>query len=187
MAARPGNEKFVVPQSDVAIQIRELKHEDADAFRALRRERLELAPRAFAESISEHDAIPPATIASRLAASSAENFVMGAFAPFGQLIGMAGFARSPRLKSRHKGVVWGVYVQPTWRNQGIARGMLKALVERAKANAGLEQINLNVTTDQVAAVRLYTSLGFETYGHEKHALKIDASYVDDYYMVLRFK
>ena len=195
MAARPrtseppqlGASEIDVPQSGVAIQIRELKQEDADAFRALRRERLEIAPRAFAESISEHDAIPPATIAARLASSSPENFVMGAFAPSGQLIGMAGFARSPRIKSRHKGVVWGVYVQPTWRNQGIARGLLQALVERARSNAGLEQINLNVTTDQVAAVRLYKSLGFETYGHEKQALKIDASYVDDYYMVLRVK
>ena len=168
----------------MAIQIRELKRDDAGAFCVLRRERLEQAPRAFAESIAEHDAIPPATIAARLAASSSENFVMGAFAPAGQLVGMAGFSRSPRIKTRHKGVIWGVYVQPTWRNQGVARSLLKALLDRARSNAGLEQINLTVAADQVAAKRLYTSLGFEGFGREKHALKIDGSYVDEDHMVL---
>lgn len=176
-----------MPQSGVAIRIRELKREDADAFRALRRERLELAPRAFAESIAEHDAIPPASIAARLAASSPENFVMGAFAPAGQLVGMAGFSRSPRLKSRHKAVIWGVYVQPTWRNQGVARSLLQALFDRAHSNAGLEQILLTVAADQIAAKRLYKSVGFEVFGHEKHALKIDGSYVDEDHMVYWLK
>jgi RimJ/RimL family protein N-acetyltransferase len=168
----------------VAIQIRELKRDDADAFRALRRERLEQAPRAFAESIAEHDAIPHATIAARLASSSPENFVMGAFA-HGQLIGIAGFSRSPRLKTRHKAVIWGVYIQPTWRNQGTARALLRSLLDRARANAGLEQIQLTVASDQVAAKRLYASLGFEVFGHETHALKIDGVYVDEDHMVLR--
>lgn len=176
-----------MPQSDVAVQIRELKREDADAFRALRRERLEQSPRAFAESIPENDSIPPATIAARLAASSPENFVMGAFASTGQLVGIAGFSRSPRLKSRHKGIIWGVYVQPTWRNQGVARSLLKALIHHARANPGLEQIHLTVATDQVAAKKLYLSLGFEVFGHEKHALKIDHSYVDEDHMVLWLK
>lgn len=171
----------------MAIQIRELKREDADVFRVLRRERLESSPRSFAESLQEHDAIPPATIAARLAASSPENFVMGAFAPGGHLIGMAGFSRSPRIKTRHKAVVWGVYVQPTWRNQGIARSILKALIDRAHLNDGLEQINLTVASDQIAAKKLYTSLGFEMFGREKHALKIDNGYVDEDLMVLWLK
>jgi RimJ/RimL family protein N-acetyltransferase len=176
-----------VPQSVVAIQIRELKREDADAFRVLRRERLEIAPHAFAESIPENDAITPASIAARLSASSPENFVMGAFAPGDHLVGMAGFSRSPRIKTHHKAVIWGVYVQPTWRNQGVARAIFQALIERARENAGLEQILLTVAADQIAAKRLYTSLGFETFGHEKHALKIDNGYVDEDHMVYWLK
>lgn len=168
----------------MAIQIRELKREDADAFRALRRERLEQSPRAFAESIPENDSIPPASIAARLGASSLENFVMGAFAPTGQLVGMAGFSRNPRLKSRHKAVIWGVYVQPTWRNQGVARALIKALIHHVRPSPGLEQIHLTVASDQIPAKRLYQSLGFETFGHEKHALKVDGSYVDEDHMVL---
>jgi RimJ/RimL family protein N-acetyltransferase len=171
----------------VPFQIRELKREDADAFRILRRERLQNAPRAFGESIPENDAIPAATIAARLGSSSPENFVMGAFAPTGQLIGMAGFSRSPRIKSRHKGVVWGVYVQPTWRNQGVSRALLSKLLDHAKSAAGLEQILLTVSVDQIAAKRLYISLGFEVFGHEKHALKVDGTYVNEDHMVLWIK
>jgi RimJ/RimL family protein N-acetyltransferase len=171
----------------VTFEIRELKREDADVFRSLRRERLEQSPRSFAESLAEHDSIPASQIASRLTASSPENFVMGAFAPTGQLIAMVGFSRSPRVKTHHKAVIWGVYVQPTWRNQGVARALLTAVVEKAKTNAGLEQINLTVAADQIAAKRLYLSLGFTPFGHEKHALKLETGYVDEDHMVLSIK
>ncbi|HTS75776.1 MAG TPA: GNAT family N-acetyltransferase [Bryobacteraceae bacterium] len=166
------------------MEIRALTRADLDAFQRLRRERLELEPRAFSESLAEHDATPVEAVARRLSASSDDQFVMGAFAPGGQLVGMAGLARNMRLKSRHKAVIWGVYVQPTWRNQGIARGLLTQLIERARANPGIEKIMLTVSVDQIAARRLYLSLGFEIYGREKHALSIDGSFVDEDQMVL---
>ena len=90
--------------------VRVLTPEDALPFQRLRRERLEQSPKAFAESIAEHEAIPLSTIAARLSRSN-DNFVMGAFTPERELAGMAGFAREDRLKTRHKAVVWGVYVQ----------------------------------------------------------------------------
>ena len=62
---------------------------------------------------------------------------------------MAGFARNLREKSNHKGLIWGVYVRPTFRNQGVARGLLKALLDRSKSQPGLEQIILTVAVDQV--------------------------------------
>jgi ribosomal protein S18 acetylase RimI-like enzyme len=166
------------------MEIRALTRADLDAFQRIRRERLELEPRAFAESLAEHDATPVEAAARRLSASSDDQFVMGAFAPGGQLVGMAGFARNVRHKSRHKAIVWGVYVQPTWRNQGIARALLHHVIERAKTNPGVEKILLTVSVDQIAARRLYLSLGFEIYGREKHALSIDGAFVDEDQMVL---
>jgi len=166
------------------MEIRALTRADLDAFQRLRRERLEREPRAFAESLAEHDSTPAESVARRLDASSEDQFVMGAFAPGGHLVGMAGFVRSPRLKSRHKAIVWGVYVQPTWRNQGIARALVYQLIERARSNPGVEKILLTVASDQIAARKLYLSLGFEIYGHEKHALSVDGSYVDEDLMVL---
>ncbi len=65
---------------------------------------------------------------------------IGAFAPGGDLVGMMGVARNLREICRHKGLIWGVYVQPAWRKQGLARAMLTELIERVKANPGVEKI-----------------------------------------------
>jgi ribosomal protein S18 acetylase RimI-like enzyme len=166
------------------MQIRVLTRADVSAFQQLRRERLEREPRAFAESLTEHDSTTTEAIAKRLELSSLDNFVIGAFSPRGQMVGMMGFARNLREKSRHKGLIWGVFVQPEWRNQGVARAMLAELIERVKANPGVEKINLTVSADQTAAKRLYRSMGFEVSGQEKHALKVDGQYVDEDHMVL---
>ncbi|HUA85644.1 MAG TPA: GNAT family protein [Bryobacteraceae bacterium] len=165
--------------------IRVLTPADAISFSKLRRERLEQAPRAFAESLAEHDALPLSKIAERLAKST-DNFVLGAFTPKAELIGMAGFARNPRLKSRHKGTIWGVYVRPRWRGSGVGRALLSELIKHARAIVGLEQIHLTVSTSQTAARQLYESLGFEVFGQERHALKVEGEYVDENHMVLWF-
>ena len=165
------------------MRVRVLTPDDAIPFSKLRRERLEQAPRAFAESLAEHDALPLAKIAERLARSN-HNFVVGAFTPKAELVGMAGFARNPRLKSHHKGVIWGVYVRPQWRGTGVGRTVLSELLKQARTLAGLEQIQLTVSTSQTAAKKLYESLGFEVFGHERHALKVDGEYVDEDHMVL---
>ncbi len=158
-----------------------LSESDAEAFRKLRRERLTEEPRAFAESVEEHDAISLETIRARLRDSSGENFVVGAFEG-GELVGMAGFSRSPRKKSRHKGVIWGVYVRASARGRGVGRALLTALIERARGE--VEQIQLSVSVGQIAARKLYESLGFDVFGRERHALKVAGEYVDEDHMVL---
>ena len=165
------------------MDVRVLTEADAEPFRRLRRERLDDSPRAFGESIGECESMTVAAVAERLGSSSAGNFVVGAFTG-GQLVGMAGFARNLREKSHHKGLIWGVYVRPEFRKQGVAQRLLKTLLERAKSQPGLEQVILTVAVDQTAAKRLYQSLGFEVFGHERHALKVDGGYVDEDHMVL---
>jgi ribosomal protein S18 acetylase RimI-like enzyme len=165
------------------MEVRLLTQADAEPFRRLRRERLDDSPRAFGESIAECESMSVSVVAQRLGSGSGDNFVVGAFDD-GQLFGMAGFARNLREKSNHKGVIWGVYVRPGFRGRGVAQELLKTLVERAKSQAGLEQIVLSVAVDQTAARRLYKSLGFEVFGHERHALKVDGAYVDEDHMVL---
>ena len=49
---------------------------------------------------------------------------------------------------------------------------------------GLEQIVLSVTTTQPAAMGLYRSLGFASFGCERRALKVGGRYLDEEYMVL---
>jgi RimJ/RimL family protein N-acetyltransferase len=77
-----------------------------------------------------------------------------------------------------------VYVAPRWRRQGIAKGMLSAIVERLRTYSNLDHVILHVSTDQDAPRQLYASLGFETFGCERRAFKIGDEYIDQEQMVL---
>jgi len=148
----------------------------------LRLEALETEPRAFGESAEEHRATPMEVFRKRLLAGGDDHFVLGAFAS-GKLVGTVGFGRSARRKERHKARIWGVYVEKSQRGQGIAKRLFEEVLGRAHAMSGLEKIILTVGHHQTAAKRLYSSLGFQVFGHEAHALKAGNEYIDEDYMV----
>lgn len=100
---------------------------------------------------------------------------------------MAGFHRELRPKTRHKGRVWGVYVNASKRGQGLGRRLMKVLLDRAVAIGGLEQVLLSVTSTQTEALALYRSIGFDKFGTEPRALNISGEFIDEHYLVLRLK
>ncbi|MBM3728812.1 MAG: GNAT family N-acetyltransferase [Acidobacteria bacterium] len=144
---------------------------------------LEDAPAAFGLSVEEHRRTTAETVWPGFVTSGDGSFVLGAFVE-GALAGMAGLFRERKVKTRHKAELWGVYVKPAWRGRGMARALVAAVLERAGCE-GVEQVQLTVSAGQGEARRLYESLGFQTFGVEPQALKLDSGYVDYEHMVLR--
>jgi ribosomal protein S18 acetylase RimI-like enzyme len=168
---------------DWAMDIRIITEHDVEEFIRLRLEALTREPYAFARAPEDERSRSPESVAPRLRAVPEGNFVVGAFAG-GHMVGQAGFVRSEGRKERHKGTIWGVYVTAAARGQGVAKAMLIQLLDRVRGYPGLEQVSLSVSIPQEAARRLYSTLGFEVYGYEKHALKVGETYVDEEHRVL---
>lgn len=165
------------------VEIRILTAADVEAYWHCRHEALERDPFAFSSSVEDHVKLSREEILRRLTADPANNFVVGVFAD-GNLRGTAGFVRESQPKSRHKGRIWGAYLNAELRGQGFGRRMLQTVLDRAAKIDGLEQIILSVTTTQAAAIATYRSLGFTSFGVEPRALKIGDRYVAEEYMIL---
>jgi ribosomal protein S18 acetylase RimI-like enzyme len=158
--------------------IRRLTENDAAAFRELRLSGLLEAPTAFGSSYSREKDNSVADFAGTIA----RNYIAGSFVG-GKLVGATAFYQSVGEKVAHRGNIWGVYVDPSCRGQGIARLLMEHVLVHARTI--VEQVHLCVVTDNEAAARLYERLGFTSYGVEPRALLIDGRYYDERLMVWR--
>lgn len=161
--------------------IRLLTADDAEAHRPLRLRALVEHPHAFGSDAQEWRGTPIEEVAARLYRPN--GFMLGAFID-GALIGTAGAFREERVKLRHKAWIGGVYVAPEARGQGIGRALVSAAMERARAWIGVTQVHLSVAVPNEEARRLYLSLGFQVYGLEPRAIRLEDRYVDEEHMVL---
>lgn len=162
--------------------VRRLTPSDAPALRQLRLDALRETPEAFGSSYEEEHTLTLDDFQAWIAPAD-DSAMFGVFAE-GALAGIIGVARQRRLKVRHKAHIWSVYVAPAWRGQGLARQLMQAALGHAGTMRGVRTVQLSVTANNAAACRLYASLGFETYGHEREALCVNGVLYDEVLMAL---
>ncbi len=166
--------------------IREILIDDASEYKRIRLEALKLNPSAFAENAKDFEKKTLEEIYTEIARwKEMGGFALGAFSLEGNLVGMIGVGRSSYNKLNHRGHVWGVYVTPPARGAGVARALFDRLVERARKNEGLVQLDIEAVTSNQTALKLYQSVGFELCGTQPRALKVGSEYFDEYLLVLK--
>jgi ribosomal protein S18 acetylase RimI-like enzyme len=174
-----------VPAAVLPWSLRRLEPGDVAAYRALRLAALRESPAAYGSSAEEEEALPMAAFDARLA-PAADRAVFGAFDGT-TLVALAGLVREAQAKRAHIATVFGVYVAPQARGRGVGRGMMQFTIERARALPGLRQLRLAVNADNTAALNLYTSLGFVSFGRERDAVAVDGRFHDELHMALRWQ
>jgi ribosomal protein S18 acetylase RimI-like enzyme len=163
------------------LDVRILKAQDAEDYRNLRLEALHTNPEAFSSSYEEEKENSSEFYANRLQSDLAFHF--GAFENE-KLSGIVTLVKENKLKLRHRASIFAMYVTPDQRGSGIGKRLMEEAVNTATNLAGIEQIYLSVVATNESAKRLYTALGFHTFGIDKKALKIGETYYDDEHMVL---
>ncbi|MBB3932011.1 ribosomal protein S18 acetylase RimI-like enzyme [Kaistia hirudinis] len=161
--------------------IRQLGVADAEAYRAVRLRGLRDVPTAFTQSFEEESAWPIERFERRL--GSPPSAIFGAELS-GKLIGIASFAVQPALKQRHRGEMWGVYVDPAGRGLGIGRQLVQRVIDHAAAHVLVLEAGVRVGNDTAAA--LYESLGFRVSGLHPKALCVDGLFYDEHLLVMEF-
>ena len=163
--------------------VRRLTPDDVLEYRRVRAASLVAHPEAFLVSPEEDAGTPDDEMRRRLGAADG-SVVFGAFAD-DELVGITGLFRPPRAKMRHRAMIWGVYVEPAHRGQGLARALMIACIDHARSLPAIDAVHLSVNTRNNAARTLYVALGFEPWGIEKDAFRVDDVPQDEEHLVLR--
>jgi RimJ/RimL family protein N-acetyltransferase len=97
----------------------------------------------------------------------------------GRIVGNIDFHIEKRRRLAHAGV-FGMSVQPGWRNSGMGSALLESLLQWARSVPEVEKVYLIVRADNPRAIALYRKHGFVQSGLAKDSIKLpDGTYVDE--------
>ena len=102
----------------------------------------------------------------------------------GQIIGMIDSWTDRRKRVAHA-TCFAMSVALTHQGQGVGKALLTRFINWVKAHKSVERVELHVHSDNIPAIGLYKSCGFELEGVRKSAVFYeDGRKVDDYIMAL---
>jgi ribosomal protein S18 acetylase RimI-like enzyme len=148
------------------------------------------APWAFSASPESDKGLDLAFLDKALASATQAIFAIEAPAPDAangqrELAAAAGVLRQVSPKFDHRASIWGVFVAPDSRRKGLGRAVVGAAIAWARAQPGVDYVDLGASERAEAARRLYESLGFTAWGREPEATEVDGRRYDEIHMTLR--
>lgn len=102
----------------------------------------------------------------------------------GRIVGDAGLSRLPR-RMQHRGDLGIAVLQAYW-NKGVGSLLLDAIIRFARENA-FDGIDLQVRSDNTAAIHLYEKFGFRKLGTHESFFKIGNEEIAFDYMYLKLQ
>ena len=162
------------------ITIREATQSDLALYRDLRLEALRFEPGAFSADYEQERARAGSAWLERLremVQDPLQNLLVAEEKDI--LVGMIGIFRGKSAKTKHSAGIWGVYVRPTARGQGIATALLERSLSWAQDNE-VTRIELGVTTHNARALTLYQRAGFVVAGTVHDVMRVNGQAIDEH-------
>lgn len=134
--------------------IRQLNADDVADFRTIRLSALKNTPEMFGSSYAVEATKPLSVFAEVISKYTI-------FAAYSQqkIIGVLILDLENDSKNKHQAQLYGFFVEPAFRGQGIATQLLQATIQHAQPY--VEQVTLSVMATNLPAIHLYQKLGFK--------------------------
>lgn len=160
--------------------IKQLMTDDWKLWKNFRLEALKSSPESFASSYEEEIYGSDLDFQNVLTT----NDVFGVFVD-NALVSCTGFYNLNSAKTKHRGIIWGMYTRPEYRRKVIANALIQKVINHALPQ--VTQLHLTCVTSNLSAVALYQKHGFKIYSEIPNALKIGTQYFHEYMMILELK
>ncbi len=168
---------------DSEIMIGNLMPDQWKDYRDIWLEALREAPEAFSASYEEQKRVPDSVWKERFESVYFEKEGVVVFARIGNKpVGFVGAYFETNKKFRHVATIWGAYVKPEYRKQGVAGEMAHELLRKLKTFSYLKKVKTYSITNGHLAVNVYKNFGFEIIGVFKEELFTNGKYYDVYCM-----
>lgn len=141
------------------MEIRTIRPDEWPAFREIRLRALLDAPDAFGATYG--DEVSSSDEAWQHRAGRPDGTLIVAVDDAGRFVGMG--SGGPAPDHPEFGAIYGMWVEPSARGQGIGQEIIRAIAAWAR-RAGYDAIGLGVTIGNEAATALYERLGFRDTG-----------------------
>lgn len=165
------------------ISIRKLTENDLNEYFHLRLEALKISPTNYLSSYEEEQKTGHQFYQDILQSHTSNNVIFGAYNN-NKLIGVLGIYQETRIKTKHKCILWGFYVQPAFRNLGAGKILLTNAIDYVKTHLDCTAIHLTVEASNIIAKKIYESFGFTVWGVEPKAILVNGKYYNDCHMIL---